>query len=214
MNRKFTLEIDGKLIAAELFRRTNKALTITGLTLNPTIHELTNIDRVIDWGVVWGERRKAAAAAEKRRADCRQRINGGGCGYNVDEIEQIVREGAPAGKNRSETFHTSSATISAVAGMPSRSSLTCSNSRPASAAVTSVKAGSEVRLLVALISMPPARCRRPASTVGLMASRRKRRRRRPTYWMRSWMKDPEIDDAPPLQRDVELEKSCRSRIRS
>ena len=30
LHRKFTLEIDGKEIAAELFRRTNKALTITG----------------------------------------------------------------------------------------------------------------------------------------------------------------------------------------
>jgi len=30
LSRKFTLEIDGKQIAAELFRRTNKALTITG----------------------------------------------------------------------------------------------------------------------------------------------------------------------------------------
>ena len=29
-NRKFTLEIDGKEIAVELFRRTRKALTITG----------------------------------------------------------------------------------------------------------------------------------------------------------------------------------------
>ena len=37
VHRKFTLEIDGKLVAAELFRRTNKALTITGLTLNPAI---------------------------------------------------------------------------------------------------------------------------------------------------------------------------------
>ena len=34
LNRKFTLEIDGKKIAAELFRRTNKALTITGYTLD------------------------------------------------------------------------------------------------------------------------------------------------------------------------------------
>src|SRR5262249_4642066 len=34
LNRKFTLEIDGKKIAAELFRRTNKALTVTGYTLD------------------------------------------------------------------------------------------------------------------------------------------------------------------------------------
>ena len=30
LNRKFTLKIEGKDIATELFRRTNKALTITG----------------------------------------------------------------------------------------------------------------------------------------------------------------------------------------
>src|SRR5215510_11977962 len=62
LNRKFTLEIDGKPIAAELFRRTNKALTVTGYTLDPAIRQLTNIDKALHWAVVWGERRKAAAA--------------------------------------------------------------------------------------------------------------------------------------------------------
>jgi hypothetical protein len=62
LNRKFTLEIDGKEIAVELFRRTRKALTITGYKLD-SIRELTSIDKVLDWGVIWGERRKAAAAA-------------------------------------------------------------------------------------------------------------------------------------------------------
>ena len=38
LNRKFTLKIDGKTIAAELFRRTNKALTVTGYRLD-TIRE-------------------------------------------------------------------------------------------------------------------------------------------------------------------------------
>ena len=94
------------MIAAELFRRAPKALTITGLTLNPAIHELTNIDRVIDWGITWGERRKAAAAAEKPAPVAGNGFNGGGCAYSVEEIECFVREGAPAGKNRSETFHT------------------------------------------------------------------------------------------------------------
>ena len=73
LNRKFTLEIDGKPIAAELFRRTNKALTITGYTLDPAIKQLTNIDKAIAWAVVWGERRKAAAA-EAAAAGCWQRI--------------------------------------------------------------------------------------------------------------------------------------------
>jgi hypothetical protein len=108
LHRKFSLEIDGKLIAAELFRRTNKALTVTGYKLD-TIHELTNIDRVFDWAVVWGERRKAAAAAaaEQAASASGNGFNGGGngSGYSIEQIERIVREGAPAGENRSDTFH-------------------------------------------------------------------------------------------------------------
>jgi hypothetical protein len=105
LHKKFTLEIDGKEIAAELFRRTNKALTITGYRLD-TIRELANIDRVIDWAVVWGERRKAAAA-EAAAPATGNGFNGSsnGSGYSVDQIEQIVRNGAP-GTNRSNVFHT------------------------------------------------------------------------------------------------------------
>jgi primase-polymerase (primpol)-like protein len=62
VHRKFDLVIAGKPIAAELFRHTNKALTITGLKLD-SIHELTSIDSVLDWAVIWGERRKSAAQA-------------------------------------------------------------------------------------------------------------------------------------------------------
>ena len=61
VNRKFTLEIGGKRIAVELFRRAAKVLTVTGYKLD-SIRELTNIDRVIRWAIVWGERRKAAVA--------------------------------------------------------------------------------------------------------------------------------------------------------
>jgi hypothetical protein len=49
LHKKFSLMIDGKEVAVELFRRTNKALTITGYALD-TIRELTNIDRVIRLG--------------------------------------------------------------------------------------------------------------------------------------------------------------------
>ena len=104
VNRKFTLEIDGKPIAAELFRRAPKALTITGLTLDPAIRELASIDKVIDWGVIWGERRKAAAQAAVAVATGNG-FNGGGSKYSVDDVERIIREGAPAGENRSSTFH-------------------------------------------------------------------------------------------------------------
>ena len=102
---KFTLEIDGKKIAAELFRRTNKALTISGYTLNPSIREFTNIDKVFSWAVVWGERHRAEMI--KTAAP----TNGNGfdssaCKYSIDEIERMVREGSPAGSNRSDVFHT------------------------------------------------------------------------------------------------------------
>jgi hypothetical protein len=102
LNRKFTLEINNKPIAAELFRRTNKALTITGDRLN-TVQQLTNIDGVFDWAVVWGERRKAAA--EKIISTGGNGFDGTGCKYSIDQIEQIVREGPPAGANRSDVFH-------------------------------------------------------------------------------------------------------------
>ena len=105
MNRKFTLEIDGKPIAAELFRRTPKALTITGNRIT-SVRELANVDRAFDWAITWGERRKAAAAEAEAAT---QQINGhafnGGGGHDVDDIERIVREGVSDGANRSDTFH-------------------------------------------------------------------------------------------------------------
>lgn len=105
LNRKFTLEIDGKPIAAELFRRTSKVLTVTGYRLD-TVHQMTNIDRVIDWAVIWGERRKAVAA------EATQKINGNGfngssgCGYDIDQIELFVANGVRDDGNRSNVFHT------------------------------------------------------------------------------------------------------------
>ena len=104
LSRKFTLKINGKQIAAELFRRTNKALTITGYRLN-TVHTLTNIDSVFDWAIVWGERRKAAAEAEQAPHEGNG-FDSSGSKYGIDQIEQIAREGPPAGANRSDVFHT------------------------------------------------------------------------------------------------------------
>jgi hypothetical protein len=105
LNRKFMLEIDGKPIAAELFRRTNKVLTVTGYTLNPAIQQLVNIDKVLKWAVVWGERRKAAAV-EMAAPAASNGFNGGGCRYSVEQIEAIIRDGAPTGSDRSALFHT------------------------------------------------------------------------------------------------------------
>jgi hypothetical protein len=56
LHRKFMLEIDGKKIVVELFRRTHKALIITGYKLD-TIRELTNIDKTFDWAIIWAERK-------------------------------------------------------------------------------------------------------------------------------------------------------------
>ena len=112
LHKKFTLKAGPrefepeKIIFAELFRCTRKALTITGYRLN-TVRELTNIDRVFDWAVIWGERRKAeAAAAEEavRATNGGNGFNSDGCVYSIDQIEHFVREGAPPEANRSELF--------------------------------------------------------------------------------------------------------------
>jgi hypothetical protein len=102
INKKFTLVINDKEIAAELFRRTRKALTVTGYRLNT--RELVNIDRVVDWGVIWGERRKAAVMDEAALSSGNG-FDSSGCKYSVDQIELMVRNGAPVGANRSDVFH-------------------------------------------------------------------------------------------------------------
>ena len=93
-NRKFTLEIDGKQIAAELFRRTNKALTITGCTLDPAIRELSNIDKVLDW---------ASCGANAARRLQGPPISGNGfdstgCRYSID-ADRADRPGRTAGRS-------------------------------------------------------------------------------------------------------------------
>jgi hypothetical protein len=104
LNRKFDLEIDGKAVTAELFRKTNKPLTVTGLELGRARTFNTNIDPLLKWAVTWGERRKAAAPAVPD-------IEGNGFGgngsrrYSPAEIDEFVRTGAPGG-NRSNLFHT------------------------------------------------------------------------------------------------------------
>jgi hypothetical protein len=105
LHKKFSLQIDGKDVAVELFRRANKALTVTGYKLD-TGRAFTNIDRVIDRGIIWGERRKAAPAAEASAPIEGNGFDGGGCAYSIGQIEQMVREGVTAHGNRSDTFHT------------------------------------------------------------------------------------------------------------
>src|SRR5262249_30615533 len=95
--------IDDKATAVELFRRTSKVLTVTGYTLDPAIRELQNVDKVFDWAIVWGERRKAAGQKAPSEGNG---FDSSGCRYSIEDIEQIVREGPPAGANRSDVFHT------------------------------------------------------------------------------------------------------------
>ena len=100
VNRKFSLEIDGKRVAAELFRRTPKVLTVTGLKLC-SVKQLANVDHAFGWATTWGERRKEAEVKIQFNGDS---FNGGP-GHDADHIDQIVREGALDGANRSDTFH-------------------------------------------------------------------------------------------------------------
>jgi hypothetical protein len=98
LHRNFTFDTS----RLELFRRTHKALTVTGLQLG-TSKELGNIDALLDRAVVWAQQHqqkisKAKPAGNSIAAGTMAR-------YSIPEIEQIVREGAPAGANRSDMFH-------------------------------------------------------------------------------------------------------------
>jgi Protein of unknown function (DUF3987) len=101
LNRKFKLSTDSDGPALELFRCTHKPLTISGWDLRQG-RALGNIDRLLNGAVPWAQRRRAAVAPTPIA-----RGNGGGAGlpYTIDEIEQIVRNGAPDGANRSDLFH-------------------------------------------------------------------------------------------------------------
>jgi hypothetical protein len=84
--------------ALELFRRTRKPLTVTGLQLGSS-QQLGNIDAMLDWATVWGEKHKKNAANSSAAS-----IGTAAC-LSLDDIERIVREGPPEGANRSDVFH-------------------------------------------------------------------------------------------------------------
>jgi len=101
LHRKFSLDT-GDDAAVELFRTTNKALTISGLDLRQG-RSLGNIDSLMDWCVFFGEKHKPAPTAT---APTHFNGNGRGLPYSLDEIELIVSTGAlPPGANRSDLFH-------------------------------------------------------------------------------------------------------------
>src|SRR5262249_45118330 len=89
LQRKFNLEND---TALELFRRTRKPLTVTGLQLG-RCRELGNIDRLLDRALLWAERRKVAPASASAGTTA-----GLGRQLSIEEIEQFVRKSpAPIG---------------------------------------------------------------------------------------------------------------------
>ena len=97
LHRKFEFDT----AALELFRRTRKPLTVTGLQLG-TSQQLGPIDALLDRAVVWAEQHQLKLRKVKPASSI---TAGTAAQYSVDEIEQIVREGAPDGANRSDTFH-------------------------------------------------------------------------------------------------------------
>jgi hypothetical protein len=97
LHRHFTFDGSG----LELFRRTSKILTVTGLQLGAT-RTLGNIDAMLDRTAVWGQQRHQKISKTKPGSN----LNAGTMAqYSIDDIERIVQEGAPEGANRSDTFH-------------------------------------------------------------------------------------------------------------
>ena len=154
--------------------------------------------------MIWGERRKAAAAPLPCIGNGFT-SNGNGCGYSIDQIEQIVRAGAPAGENRSDVFHTIVGHYAGCTWPVERIYEHLQQFPTGSARSTSAKAGSRWRFPAAFANGPS--CRRwPA-----MSSRSG-----PSEWMNGseaaeaagWAARTEMD--PELQDDPELhEEPCR-----
>ena len=102
-NRKFSLEIDGKQVAAEVFCRAGKALTVTGVRIGEA-RALADTRELVGWAIAWGEREKAAS--EARKPNGHAPLNGARipADRRRHHVDQVIR-GAPAGENRSDTFH-------------------------------------------------------------------------------------------------------------
>jgi hypothetical protein len=98
LHRNFTFD-NSRL---ELFRRTHKPLTVTGLQLG-TSQQLGNIDALLDRAVIWAQQHQQKLTKAKPAGSG---ITAGTMSqHSIDAIEQIAREGAPEGANRSDTFH-------------------------------------------------------------------------------------------------------------
>jgi hypothetical protein len=100
IQRQFKLEND---TALELFRRTRKPLTVTGLQLG-RCHEFGNIDQLIERALLWAERHKAAPSPSAGAGT----TFGSGMQLSIEQIEEFVRVSPePIGGQsiRSEVFH-------------------------------------------------------------------------------------------------------------
>src|SRR5262249_15611774 len=97
LHRKFELDT----AALELFRRTRKPLTVTGLQLGKS-QQLGRIDALLDRAVLWAQQHQQKLSKVKPASSV---TAGTAAQHSIDEIEQIVQAGAPDGANRSDTFH-------------------------------------------------------------------------------------------------------------
>jgi hypothetical protein len=100
LHRKVAIDV-GKDAAIELFRRTHKALTVTGLEIG-SCRTLGNIDQLVDHAAAWAERHKAAGGTADKDV-----ANGSVAAlYDIEDFDRILREGAPGEADRSALFHT------------------------------------------------------------------------------------------------------------
>jgi hypothetical protein len=96
-------QIDEHGARIELFRRTRKPLTVTGLQVG-NCTSFGNIDALLDRAAAWAKQHKPAKPAGAGFGT--NNFSGDGLGkLSIDDIELIVREGAPPGSNRSDLFH-------------------------------------------------------------------------------------------------------------
>ena len=94
LNWGFALPIDDKPVTVELRRRALRIVAVTGLQLN-AVEELANIDKGVDWALVWGDRREAAAAA-RRREEASEEVEGVPLELALADVANILLEPAPA----------------------------------------------------------------------------------------------------------------------
>jgi hypothetical protein len=100
IHRQFKLENGAAL---ELFRRTRKPLTVTGLQLG-RCHEFGNIDQLTERALLWAERHKATPTPSAGAGT----TLGSGMQLSIEQIEEYVRVSPePVGGQsiRSEVFH-------------------------------------------------------------------------------------------------------------